>query len=78
MLLSALAEIICIKGSASENMRITVKSHTSGVILYRGIAKDLKKFTKYNRSWMVVEVRIDHDDNSNYYDYNRGKIITVI
>lgn len=78
MLLSKLANIIYRKGTGSEDTAITVKTHRTGEILWRGPAKDLKKFTKPNHGWFVVEIRIDHDDNSNPYDYNKGKIITVI
>ena len=78
MLLRKLAYIICRKGTASEYVRITVKRHRDGTILWSGIARDLKIFTRDNRSWMVVEVQIDHDDDSNPYDYNKGKIITVM
>lgn len=78
MLLSKLANIICIKGTGGEDITITVKTHMNDKLLWKGRAKDLKKFTRYNHGWMVVEVRIDHDDDSNPYDYNKGKIITVM
>ena len=78
MLLRKLATIICIKGTGSEYTKITVKTHRDGRILWKGIAKDLKTFTRYNRHWVVIEITIDHDDKSNPYDYNKGKIITVM
>lgn len=78
MLLSKLANIICRNGTGSEDITITVKAYKDGRLLWKGLAKDLKKFTKYNHGWLVVEVLIDQNDESNPYDYNKGKIITVI
>lgn len=78
MLFKKLADIIYIKGTASEDTHITVKLHGTGAILWSGPAKFLKKYTKKHAGWIVVEVLIDKDDPSNCPDYNKGKIITVI
>ena len=78
MLLRKLASIIYCKGTASETLPITIKTYSDGSTLWHGIAKDLKQFTKENPNWIVVEVRIDHTDTINLYNWNKGKIITVI
>lgn len=78
MLLSNLAKIIYCKGTASENTVITVKSHTTGELLWCGIAKKLSSYTKDNPDWIVIEVLVDKSDKENLADYNKGKIVTVI
>ena len=80
MFLNKIANIICEKGTSSENTLITVKTYTDKRTLWNGKAKDLKNWAKDNGGWIVVEVLIDTANKSDSMipDYNRGKIITVI
>lgn len=82
--LKDLAKIIYTEGTASENTKITVRTH--GEIkktLWTGRAKQLQDWDKIE-GWIVVEVLIDHNDKMSEFpgqekpDYNRVKIITVI
>lgn len=78
MYLEELAKIIYKNGTESENKKITVITHGENArTLWNGDAKDLHKWDGI-RGWIVVEILIDHSDNSALKDYNKGKIISVI
>lgn len=77
MFLKDLARIIFADGTASEDTNIKVKTHTDKRILWSGKAKDLQDWEKI-AGWIVVEVLVDFEDETNPAVYNKGKIITVI
>ena len=81
MYIKDIAKIICVKGTASENTIITLRTHINNFVLWKGPAKELIEQEKlYN--WMVVELLIDHDSADHFSSttpsYNYDKIITVI
>lgn len=78
MYLKDLAKFIYTEGTASENTRITVKTHGGDKrVLWTGKAKELQEMKNID-NWIVVEVLIDETDDTSNIDYNKGKIITVI
>lgn len=77
MHLKDLANIVFVKGTASENAKIKVISYADKRILWEGKAKELKDWERIG-GWIVVEVLIDFGDTEEPADYNKGKIITVI
>lgn len=78
MFLEKVAKIIYEDNTASENNKITIKTHEDGRILWNGNAKELEAWTSMNKGWIVVEVLVDISDVRNIPDYNKAKIITVI
>lgn len=77
MYLKALANIVFVKGTASENTKIKVVSYADKRTLWDGKAKELKDWERIG-GWIVVEVLIDFGDTEEPADYNKSKIITVI
>lgn len=77
MYLKDLANVVFVKGTASEDTKIKVASYADKRILWEGKAKELKDWERIG-GWIIVEVLIDFDNTEEPADYNKGKIITVI
>lgn len=73
----ALSKVIYNPGTASMNRPITVKHYSRGIILWKGLAKDLGDANLDDYS--VIEILVDNDPKfSEIHPINKGRIITVV